>query len=102
MTDRPTYLTACPLGPYPSPSHTDRSGKARALTAADEFMSTHKPHFTLVNILPGFVFGAHQLATEKDAGTHRSNKILMSIIGKKGRVEGCVGTVVQVDDVARI
>jgi nucleoside-diphosphate-sugar epimerase len=26
----------------------------------------------------------------------------MSIIGKKGRVEGCVGTVVHVDDVARI
>jgi nucleoside-diphosphate-sugar epimerase len=91
-----------PLGPYPSPSHAYRSGKARALNAADEFMSTHKPHFTLVNIMPGFVFGAHELATETDAGTHGSNKILMSILGKKGRAEGCVGTVVHVDDVARI
>jgi nucleoside-diphosphate-sugar epimerase len=91
-----------PMGPYPSPSHAYRSGKARALNAADEFMSTHNPHFTLINIMPGFVFGAHELATEKDAGTHGSNKILMSILGKKGRTEGCVGTVVHVDDVARI
>jgi nucleoside-diphosphate-sugar epimerase len=91
-----------PLGPYPSSSHAYRSGKARALIAADEFMTTRNPRFSLVQIMPGFVFGRHELATVKDAGTHGSNKILMSILGKKGRTEGCVGTVVHVDDAARI
>jgi nucleoside-diphosphate-sugar epimerase len=91
-----------PLGPYPSPSHAYRSGKARALLAADKFMNTRHPHFSLVHIMPGFVFGRHELATAADAGTHGSNKILMSILGPKGRTEGCVGTVVHVDDVARI
>lgn len=54
-----------PLGPYPSPSHAYRSGKARALNTADEFTSTHKPHFTLAIIVPGFVFGAHQPARKR-------------------------------------
>ena len=91
-----------PTGPYPSSSHAYRSGKARALTAADRFMAERQPRFSLINIMPGFVFGRHELATVADAGTHGSNKILMSILGKKGRTEGCVGTVVHVDDVARI
>ncbi|KAI0971032.1 putative cinnamoyl-CoA reductase [Xylaria arbuscula] len=81
--------TRVPL-PNPVPSTFDNVfeayllGKMSALHNSDEFVKTHNPHFTVSNVMPGYVFGRNELAL--DAATmlaqNSSNTFLaMAITG---------------------
>lgn len=59
-----TYETPFPAGPYSHPFEAYAASKVRALIATKEFISTNKPEWDVVNIMPAFVIGDNEMVTD--------------------------------------
>jgi hypothetical protein len=70
--------------------------------ATIRFISEKNPHFTVVNVQPGYVLGPNALIEDAEALVSGSNALVLSIVkGAKGPVAR-PGTVSDVRDVARV
>jgi nucleoside-diphosphate-sugar epimerase len=101
------YTSSSRLDPLPQPPFEDvpsayRGAKALALEATDKFLMEKKPHFTIVNLMPGYVFGRHEFATSAADLLATSNVIPLSIVLGKQLPGARPGTICHIDDVARI
>lgn len=66
--DKNTYTADSRISPLPTPPWGSViaaycSSKALALNATDKFMDEKKPHFSIVNIMPGLIVGRNELTT---------------------------------------
>lgn len=78
-------VTPLPTAPWGSLPSTYRAAKALALNATDKFLLEKKPHFTIVNVMPGYVLGRNELVTDAEKLIDGSNAIPLSIVnGAKG------------------
>jgi nucleoside-diphosphate-sugar epimerase len=91
-----------PTGPYDTASQGYQASKALALDAAETFRATAKPHFSIIHVMPSYVFGANELVTDAKSVASGSNAILMGLILGTKAPNASPGSVVHVDDVARI
>jgi hypothetical protein len=94
MTDQVLAETTPPVvyGPYsrvkPLPSAPFdnepwagyRAAKQLALDATERFVEEKKPHFTVVNLMPGYVLGRHELATKAEDLLNISNGYVLGIV----------------------
>ncbi|KAL8865710.1 MAG: hypothetical protein Q9198_009195 [Flavoplaca austrocitrina] len=80
------------------------TSKVLAYRATQEFLQTTKPHFTIINIMPSFVVGKHELLTtpEDIIGPKTSNVVPLAPIFAEGMPFPCPGTTVHIDDVANV
>jgi nucleoside-diphosphate-sugar epimerase len=77
------------------------ASKAWSRIASHDFITSRKPHFELVNILPTVVIGPDALATRTEELIKGTRAMVMSpVLGQKQSFP-CVGSPVHVDDVAR-
>ncbi|KAK9330058.1 hypothetical protein V1520DRAFT_391716 [Lipomyces starkeyi] len=91
-------LPSAPWGDY---SSAYRASKVLALDATDRFLADRRPHFSIVNVMPGYVIGANELVSDASKVGSGSNGVVMGIVmGQKASVaRPC--SVVDVQDVAR-
>jgi nucleoside-diphosphate-sugar epimerase len=97
-----TRVRPLPSGPYQSASQGYRAAKALALDAAEKFYAECKPHFSIVHIMPSYVFGANELITDAKSVARGCNALLMGLVLGMRAPNASPGAVVHVDDVARI
>jgi len=91
-----------PSGPYQSAPQAYRASKARALDAAEQFYIERKPAFSIVHIMPSYVYGANDLVTDAKSIASGSNAMIMGLVLGMTTPYASPGTVIHVDDVARI
>jgi nucleoside-diphosphate-sugar epimerase len=91
-----------PSGPYQSAPQAYRASKVRALDAAERFYEERKPHFSIVHVMPSYVYGANELVIDARSVASGSNAMIMALVLGKTAPNASPGTVVHVDDVARI
>ncbi|KAK9351659.1 hypothetical protein V1523DRAFT_441734 [Lipomyces doorenjongii] len=91
-----------PSSPWGDHSSAYRASKVLALGATDRFLAERRPHFSIVNVMPGYVIGANELANDPSKVGSGSNGVVMGVVmGQKTSVaRPCA--VVDVQDVARI
>jgi nucleoside-diphosphate-sugar epimerase len=99
---RESRIQPLPMGPYQNPSEGYRAAKALALDATEKFQREVNPSFSLVHIMPSYVFGANELVSDAVSVSRGSNSVLMSMLVGMKDPAPTVGTVVHVDDVSRI
>jgi nucleoside-diphosphate-sugar epimerase len=77
-----TRVTPLPVAPFNdyTPSTAYLASKALSLDATDKFVKNKKPHFSVVNIMPGFVFGRNELAQDTNALVSGSNALVLGIV----------------------
>jgi nucleoside-diphosphate-sugar epimerase len=99
-----TRVTPLPEAPWGPPLMAYRKSKVLALNAIEKFMAEKKPHFTLINVMPSYVIGPHELLNDISMVTHGSNQIIMSVaLGTTPLAPGArPGSVISVGDVARV
>jgi nucleoside-diphosphate-sugar epimerase len=97
-----TRVRPLPTGPYLTAPQAYLASKALALDAAEQFIADRRPHFSIVHVMPSYVFGANDLVTDATAIASGSNAILMGLVLGMAAPNASPGTVVHVDDVARI
>ncbi|PMD33772.1 NAD(P)-binding protein [Hyaloscypha variabilis F] len=68
-----------PTAPYGPAADAYRAAKALALDATDRFIAEKKPHFSIVNLLPGYVFGRNELVKTADELNVGSNSIVIKL-----------------------
>ncbi|MCJ1225567.1 hypothetical protein MMC12_002216 [Toensbergia leucococca] len=91
-----------PSGPYPNPFAAYIASKVLSLHATQDFMKEKSPSFTVINIMPSFVWGKNELATTPKAAVSGSNaRVLEPLLGVKSPM-GLPGTTVHIDDVAML
>ena len=89
-------------GPYQHPPQAYFAFKVKALLAIDDFFAKNKMEFDHINIMPSYVLGKNELTTTPEDITHSSNRMLMGLVlGHDGPMP-IPGSVVWLDDVARI
>lgn len=69
-----------PTGPWSDLWSAYRESKVLALDATERFIAEKSPHFSVVNIMPGYVIGANDLVTDAKEIANGSNGIVMAII----------------------
>lgn len=74
-------LPEAPFAGYDA-SASYRASKALALDATDRFVAEKKPGFGIVNVMPGYIIGRHELLTEAKALVSGSNAVVLSIVLK--------------------
>jgi nucleoside-diphosphate-sugar epimerase len=97
-----TRIQPLPTGPYQSAAQAYRASKALALNVAENFTAERHPHFSIVHIMPSYIFGANDLVTDANSVASGSNAILMGPVLGMSAPNASPGAVVHVDDVARI
>ncbi|KAL8668351.1 MAG: hypothetical protein Q9168_007022 [Polycauliona sp. 1 TL-2023] len=81
----------------------DQTKVHNAYKASQEFLRTEKPHFTIINIMPTFVVGKHELfTTPEDISSKTTNAIALAPIFGDGLPFPFPGCTVHIDDVAKI
>lgn len=94
-------ISPLPTGPWDHPGIAYFNAKSLALDATDRFLEEKKPHFSIVNLIPGFIFGRNELATTTDDLQRSTNSVILDVVlGKKTDATPCA--FVDVRDVARI
>lgn len=89
-------------GPYNNPLAAYVTGKIAALNATDRFVQEKKPSFSVINIMPGFVFGRDHKALTVEEITHGTNRILLPVItGATAPFPMAVG-MAHVDDMTKV
>ena len=58
------YEIPFPAGPYSNAFEAYAAGKVRALEATKEFITTKKPEWDVINIMPSFVIGDNEMITD--------------------------------------
>ncbi|KAK9493233.1 hypothetical protein V1508DRAFT_447108 [Lipomyces doorenjongii] len=91
-----------PSAPWDDHSSAYRASKVLALDATDRFLAERRPHFSILNVMPGYVIGANELVNDPSKVGSGSNGVVMGVVmGPKTSVaRPCV--VVDVQDVAQI
>jgi nucleoside-diphosphate-sugar epimerase len=85
--DKNTYtadsrISPVPTAPWGSGTTAYFSSKALALNATDKFVDEKKPHFSIVNIMPGLIVGRNELTTvAEDLLTSTNVFILGPVLG---------------------
>ncbi|KAL5344293.1 hypothetical protein ACLOAV_010722 [Pseudogymnoascus australis] len=97
-----TRVDPAPTAPYGNAGSAYRAAKALALLATDRFLTEKRPHFSIVNLMPGYVIGANELATSPAKLAEGSNALVIGIIlgGKPPGKRPC--SITDVRDLARI
>ena len=96
-----TRRSPLPTAPWGGPAEAYFNSKSLSLNATDEFLATQSPHFTIVNIMPGFVIGRSELITKSEDILKSTNAVpLAAVLGVKGDKKPAMIT--HIDDVARI
>ncbi|KAL5327869.1 hypothetical protein ACEPPN_005575 [Leptodophora sp. 'Broadleaf-Isolate-01'] len=96
-----TRRNPLPSAPWGTAAEAYFNSKALSLHATDTFINTSSPHFTIVNIMPGFVIGRSELITRSEELLKSTNAVPLSIVlgvkneGKKPAM------ITHIDDVAR-
>ena len=73
-------------GPFDAMFPAYRAGKIAALNATDRFLEHEQPHFAIVNVFPGFVFGHDDRAlTTKDLSAGTNRILLAAITGQTAK-----------------
>ena len=103
----PAAPTATPSSREPVPSYSDLpsayfASKHAALLASDAFMAEKKPHFDLINVMPGYVLGRKELATSAEEVLEGSNGYPFSLIFKGPAPYSVPGATIHEDDVALV
>jgi nucleoside-diphosphate-sugar epimerase len=89
-------------GPYANEPQAYQDSKVRALAATHEFVAEKKPGFDVINVMPSFIIGKNELATNTTDFFHGTNKVVLSpVLGIKADMPR-PGTIVYLSDVARI
>lgn len=91
-----------PTGPWNDFGAAYRDSKVLALDASDRFVAEKSPHFSIVNVMPGYVIGANELVTDAKEIANSSNGVLMAVIMGLKTLEARPANIVGVTDVARI
>ncbi|KAL8757617.1 MAG: hypothetical protein Q9199_002094 [Rusavskia elegans] len=80
------------------------TSKVLAYRATQDFLRTIKPHFTIINIMPSFVVGKHELLTTPDdiISPKTSNGVPLAPIFGEGLPFPIPGDTVHIDDVAKV
>jgi hypothetical protein len=107
---RESRIRPLPAGPYQNAAEGYSASKALALDAAEKFQREVKPGFSLVYVMPGYVFGANELISDAASIFSGSNSALISMfMGMKEPVSplneepgSTLGAAVHLDDVSRI
>lgn len=89
-------------GPFANDFAAYSASKALAYQASKDFMSSKKPSFDVINILPVFVLGRDDTVTEASSIAKGTNGLLMGPILGYARDYPLPGTSVHVDDVAKM
>ena len=68
-------------GPWDFEFQAYSAGKAAALNAAEAFVREKKPHFDLIPIIPGWIFGRNELITRaEDMKSESTNSVLLAFL----------------------
>lgn len=102
------YTATTRVTPLPSPPYsTDawaayRVAKTLSLDATERFLAEKKPHFTIINLHPGYVIGRNELLTKPEELLGGSNALVIGIA--LGAVKGAKreAFTTPVTDLARI
>ncbi|KAL6851847.1 NAD(P)-binding protein [Trichoderma novae-zelandiae] len=90
-------------GPYGSELQAYSASKAAALNESEAWVAENKPGFDLISILPGWIFGADELATSpEDFESSSTNSFLLGFLRGSQSEVGAHSNSVLVDDVAKI
>ncbi|KAI1248263.1 hypothetical protein MGN70_010512 [Eutypa lata] len=90
----PTPVSASTRVPLPNPIPSTFgdvfegyiTGKIVELHNTDEFVKTHKPHFTVSHVIPGYVFGRNELALDPvmmQTQNSSNNFLMMGLVGNE-------------------
>jgi nucleoside-diphosphate-sugar epimerase len=79
-------------------------GKLTALNYVDTFTRTHHPRFSITHVLPGYVFGRNELATDANSmrTENSSNNLLMAMLTGTEHPAPIGGSAAHIDDVADV
>lgn len=88
-------------GPYTEAGTAYTASKRLAYRATTDFIATHKPLFTIVNLMPTFIVGSWELATSTAALPNGSNGIALSSILGASIPTPMPGITIHVQDLAR-
>ena len=93
-------ITPLPAAPWQNTESAYNASKALALSATDHFLAEQNPHFSIVNIMPGYILGRNELVTQAEDLIKGSNAIPLSIVLGKQAERARAGIVTDVRDVA--
>jgi nucleoside-diphosphate-sugar epimerase len=89
-----------PQTPPPYPSAYVAS-KNLALKATEDFIALEKPHYSVINMMPTYIYGRNDLTTDPAKIEEGTNGQIMGVVFGKTAAGPQVRTSVHVDDVAR-
>lgn len=89
-----------PEPPFPNMMAAYAASKIRAFNATEQFVQEQKPHFTVVNILPSYVVGKHEIADTPEKIKTGSNMVALGPVFGVKNPDGRAGVTVHIDDVA--
>ena len=93
---------ANPKGPFTEVFPAYCASKTITLNAIDEFVRENKPTFDVINILPGFVFGRNDKATNTTDLLSGSNRLLLTILKGQTFEAPRLAGAAHIDDVSRV
>ena len=79
---RVTPLPSAPFNPNPGAAYF--ASKTLALDATEKFLEEKKPHFSIVNIMPGFILGRNELVKVADDLLNGTNVVVLGpVLGQQ-------------------
>lgn len=91
-----------PAAPFGNAGSAYRAAKALALVATDRFIVEKRPHFSVVNVMPGYVIGANELVDTAARLAEGSNALVIGIISGASPPGKRPCSITDVRDLARI
>ena len=89
-------------GPFTEIFTAYRASKIHTLNAIDDFVKQNKPSFDVIKVIPGFVFGRNEMATDVAGLLTGSNRLLLAMLqGQTIPVPRLAGAA-HIDDVAKV
>jgi nucleoside-diphosphate-sugar epimerase len=90
-------------GPFDFEFQAYSAGKAAALNASEAWVASHDPTFDLISIIPGWIFGRDELATNvEDLKNGGTNSVLVNLLLGSQNELPYNGNVVLGEDVAKL
>lgn len=73
-------ISPLPTGPWDHPGIAYFNAKTLALDATDKFVAEKKPHFIIVNLMPGFILGRSKLVKKADDLLKSTNVEVLEVV----------------------